>query len=146
MIMVAAAAVINFIISIEGTTDTVAATILTTAGSPTSVLLIMIVFLLLLGLFLEPLSAMVITIPIIVPLMTGVGYDPIFIGVIMVFTLMIGIITPPFGLAVYLASDIADTSSVMVFREGVPYIITLIIALLIVALFPPIATYIPTQF
>jgi TRAP-type C4-dicarboxylate transport system permease large subunit len=77
--------------------------------------------------------------PIVFPVLFEVGVDPVQIGVIMVFNLMLGLLTPPLGLSVYLSADIADVSVGSVFRKTRTYYLIMLVALLIITFVPAVS-------
>ena len=93
------------------------------------------------GLFLDPIAALVMMTPIVFPVLFEVGVDPVQIGVIVVFNLMLGLLTPPLGLSVYLSADIADVSVGSVFREVRVYYVVLLVALLVVTFVPGVSLF-----
>jgi tripartite ATP-independent transporter DctM subunit len=100
---------------------------------------------LLLGCFMGPLEIMAITIPIFFKPVVDMGIDPIWLGVIITVSLLIGSITPPFGLAVYTTAAVAapDVTADDVFRASMPYLIGLFVCLAIVVAFPQVSLYLP---
>ena len=111
--------------------------------SPLMTLLAMFGVLLLLGMFMEQISMMLLTVPIFFPLATGLGYDPIWFGVVMLLALEIGFSSPPFGLLLFVMKGVAppDTTMRDIYLAAMPYIACslLLVALLIV--FPGMATW-----
>lgn len=108
-------------------------------------LLLMINFLLLiLGMIMEILPIMLVLAPVLFPLMTGLGVDEVHLGVMMVLNLMIGMITPPIGLNLFVISSIGGESVIDIFKEAVPYFMVLVVVLLIITFFPALTLYLPT--
>lgn len=118
-------------------------TVTSSISSPLMMLLILNVFLLLIGCFLETVSAITILMPLILPLLLATGIDPIHFGVIMVLNLMIGVITPPFGLVMFVISKIGDISVTRLSRVLLPWIGALLVALTILTVFPQITLFLP---
>ena len=106
-------------------------------------LLIINVLLLIVGCFMETIAAISILVPILMPIVTQVGIDPVQFGVVMVLNLMIGLLTPPMGLALFLVAEIAKVKMKEVLREMLPYYIPLTITLLLITYVPEITTWIP---
>jgi len=107
------------------------------------VLLLINAILILLGTFMETISIMMITIPVLVPLATHVGIDLIHLGVILVYALMIGTMTPPYGICLYILSEITKLPLERIMRAVVPFFIPLFISLIIITLFPQTVTFLP---
>lgn len=139
VLILAAAAVFSFVLSVEGIDVIFAELVFSVSQNPLVVLLLVNALLLFIGLFLDPIAALVMMTPIVFPVLFEVGVDPVQIGVIMVFNLMLGLLTPPLGLSVYLSADIADVSIGSVFREVRNYYLILLAALLIVTFVPAVS-------
>ena len=110
------------------------------------VLLIINVVLLILGMFIEGIALMIIAYPVLMPVALSLGLDPIHFGVILVLTLMIGLVTPPVGLCLYVVAGIAKVSIAEISKEIWPYLLGLIIALLLVTYVPAISLWLPNYF
>ncbi|MGI6034301.1 MAG: TRAP transporter large permease [Limnochordia bacterium] len=106
-------------------------------------LFVIIVFLLIVGMFMEPVSAILILCPILVPYVKSMGIDLVHFGVIMVLTLMIGLLTPPVGIVLYVLQGIANISFDRLVKAVMPFLIPLLIALVIVTLVPGLTTWLP---
>ena len=139
VIILAAANVFSFVLSVENIDTVFAETLFAVSTDPIVVLILVNLVLLVIGLFLDPIAALVMMTPIVVPTLVEVGVDPVHIGVIMVFNLMLGLLTPPLGLSVYLSADIADQPVANVFRETRPFYGILLIALLTITYYPPLS-------
>lgn len=108
------------------------------------VLLAMInVLLLILGMIMEILPIMLILAPILFPLLEGMGVNPVHFGVVMVLNLMIGMITPPVGLNLFIISSIGGEEVMSIFRAAIPYFITLVIVLIAITYIPMLTLYLP---
>ncbi len=112
---------------------------------PILMLLVMFGVLLILGMFMEQISMMLLTVPIFFPLAISLGFDPIWFGLIMLLALEISFTTPPFGLLLFVMKGVAPSDTTMreIYVSAIPFILCslLLVALLIV--FPPIATWLP---
>ena len=110
---------------------------------PTAMLLVMFGVLLLLGMFMEQISMMLLTVPIFFPLAATLGYDPIWFGLIILLALEISFTTPPFGLLLFVMKGVApkDTTMREIYQSAFPYMgcAMLLVALLIV--FPDLALW-----
>jgi len=110
------------------------------------VLLIVVCIYLVLGCFLDAVSMMVLTMPVIFPVMIGLNFDPIWFGVICVLMMNAGLITPPVGLNVYtIAGIVRDVPMKEVFKGATPFLIAIFVTTLILTFFPIIATILPAQ-
>lgn len=104
----------------------------------------MFAFLLLVAYALEELSVMIIILPILFPLVTGLGFDPIWFGIIMVVWLEIGLITPPVGLNLFVIQNLMrGTPAGDVTRGTTPYVILMILLVVLLFVFPDLALWLP---
>lgn len=107
----------------------------------TTLMLAIIILMLILGMFMDTGPAIVILGPILAPVAQSFGIDPIHLGIVMVSCLAIGMVTPPFGLNLFISARIANEPTEGVIKEAIPFIITFIIALLIIAFVPAISLF-----
>jgi len=143
LIIVAAASAFSWVMIRENVPTTIAAGLSTISTDPLVILAVMVVFLLLVGLFMVASSAEVVLAPILVPVVTSFGIDPVHFGVLMVLCLIIGGGTPPVGVLLFIAQDIAEIPFSRMVRAMVPYYIPLFVAIVIIALFPQLSLWIP---
>ena len=143
LIIVAAASAFSWIMIRENVPTTIAAALATVSTDPLIILAVMVVFLLLVGLFMVASSAEVVLAPILVPVVTSFGIDPVHFGVLMVFSLIIGGGTPPVGVLLFIAQDIAGIPFSKMVRAMLPYYVPLFAAVIIIALFPGLSLWIP---
>jgi tripartite ATP-independent transporter DctM subunit len=113
--------------------------------SPTALLLIMIGLLLVLGMFMDQLSMMLLTLPIFVPLTANLGFDMVWFGIIMLLALEIGLTTPPFGLLLFVMAGVAPkgTTLMQVSAAALPYIACTLLLVALIIVFPQIALFLP---
>lgn len=95
------------------------------------------------GLFLDPLAALIILVPIFLPLASAIGLDLVHFGLIVVFNLMIGLCTPPIGYLIFLTANLAEVSALEVIRESLPFLGVLVAVLLLVTYVPSVSMFIP---
>jgi tripartite ATP-independent transporter DctM subunit len=107
------------------------------------ILLIINGILLLLGCFMEGIAIMLLTIPVFMPLIARVGVDPVHFGVLMTLNLMIGLLTPPVGMALYAVSSVSQVPLWPLARELWPYIVALLISLGIITFIPAVVLWVP---
>ncbi|MCF8095450.1 MAG: TRAP transporter large permease [Desulfobacteraceae bacterium] len=98
-----------------------------------------------LGMFLDIFAAIVLTIPVIFPLVTQMGFDPIWFGIVMVLVMEMGLITPPIGLNVFALSGVTGVPLDIVFRGVIPFFLSMILCILLLILFPQLALFIPAH-
>lgn len=91
----------------------------------------------------ETLSIEVIMVPVLVPIYHALGLDPIHMGVVLVLNLMIGLITPPIGMALFVTSKVGKIKLENLYKEIVPFIIPLVVVLLLITYVPELVTWLP---
>ncbi|MXQ07342.1 TRAP transporter large permease subunit [Alphaproteobacteria bacterium GH1-50] len=139
MVIVAMAGMASFILGIENIPREVAQGMKELSSSPWVLILLLNIILLVLGLFLEPLAALVLVMPILNEIAPAIGMDPVQFGVMVVLNLMIGMITPPVGLCLFIVSAIGRTPLEKVAREVLPMIGLSLLVLLLVAFVPTLS-------
>jgi tripartite ATP-independent transporter DctM subunit len=120
--------------------------LLNISSEPWVILLIINLALLILGMFIEGIAIMIIAYPVLLPIITTIGVDPIHFGVIIVLNIMIGLVTPPVGLCLYVVAGIAKISIAEITREIWPYVLALIAVLLLITYVPGISLWLPHAF
>jgi tripartite ATP-independent transporter DctM subunit len=143
MMTVAFSQIFGQVAVLAGLGRLVQTTLLTISENPYVLLLIINLLLLVLGTFLDALPLMLILSPIFFPLMTGLGVDPIHFGLVMVFNLVLGMITPPVGLNLFVMSRISGVGMLDVFRGGLPFYCVLWVTLLVLTYVPWFSTFLP---
>jgi len=113
--------------------------------SPIGVLLLVILMYLILGLFLDLFGSMLLTLPLVFPLITGLGYDPIWFGIVVVLVLEIGLVTPPVGINLYITSQQSGVSIKKVLQGSIPFIGVLLFVVFLIILFPELVLYLPSK-
>jgi tripartite ATP-independent transporter DctM subunit len=110
------------------------------------ILLAILLLYVILGCVLDGIAMIVLTIPILFPVIAKLGFDPIWFGVLMVIVLEMGLITPPVGMNVFIIKGVAqDVPIGVIFRGIVPFLFATLVALIVILIFPEIALYIPTH-
>jgi TRAP-type C4-dicarboxylate transport system permease large subunit len=113
---------------------------------PLAVMLFVIIFYLVIGCVLEFMSMAVITLPIVYPLLLGVGFDPIATIIILVFLSEIALLTPPIGMSAFIVAGVAGVPPGVVFRGVLPFFFTALALLWVLVFFPELATWLPDLF
>jgi tripartite ATP-independent transporter DctM subunit len=103
-----------------------------------------IIIYVLLGMFLDIFAAIVLTIPVIFPLVIKMGYDPIWFGVIMVLVMEMGLITPPVGLNVFALAGVTQIPLHVIFGGVLPFVLAMVICIILLVIFPQIALFLPS--
>lgn len=143
LLVIAFASTFSWIMLREQVPQTLAFAIATISSEKLIVLAIMVVFLLLVGLFMLASSAEIVLTPILVPVALQFGIDPVHFGILMVFCLIIGGGTPPVGVLLFVAQDIAQVPFNRMVKAMAPFYIPLFIAIVIIAVFPQISLFLP---
>ena len=144
MLIIIAAYFLNMILAGIGLTTRLNTFVAELGLSPTEMLIAVIVFYIILGCFMETLSMMITTIPIIAPLMFSLGFDPIWYGVLMMILVEMALITPPIGLNLYVVQGVRGSGPMKdVMIGALPFVAAMALMVLLLALFPGLATWLP---
>ena len=109
-----------------------------------AILLAIMALLIVLGMFVDAVSLIVVTTPILLPLITGMGYDPLWFGIILVINLEIAVVTPPVGLNLYTLRGVCPFLRIEeIIRSSIPFVLIQILVLIVFTLFPPLALWLP---
>jgi tripartite ATP-independent transporter DctM subunit len=141
--IVMCAVLFGWAMSISQFPQAIGAQIVSWTSSPLVILLLVNALLLIVGCFMEAIAAMLILIPILVPVAMKVGIDPVQFGVIFVLNLMIGTVTPPVGMVLFVTAKVAEISFERVTRATMPFLIPLMAVLAAITLWPPLTTWLP---
>ena len=129
----------------EGISKDIANFILGISSNPAIILLIINIILLVLGMFMEPGAILTLMLPVLVPIAQAIGLDLVHFGVVMLLNLMIGQVTPPFGVCLFIISDLARVKLEILYKSILPFIIPLIVTLLMCTYIPGIVTWLPNM-
>ncbi|QNN56121.1 TRAP transporter large permease [Diaphorobacter ruginosibacter] len=147
MLIVIAAGFLNFVMSATGLTSAITDSITGLGLSPGWMLLVLVIFYLVLGCFMETLSMMITTIPIVAPIMIALGYDPIWLGIVIIILVEAALITPPVGLNLFVVQSLRKSGSMNAVIVGsLPFVAAMFVMLLLLALVPGLALWLPTAF
>ncbi|BCH24809.1 TRAP transporter large permease [Mesorhizobium sp. L-8-3] len=146
MIIMAAAELFAFALSSLFITQTVASTIAGMDVNPWVLMLVVNIFLLVAGMFLPPVAVIVMTAPMLFPIVTQAGFDPYWFAIILTINMEVGLITPPIGLNLFVINAIAPTVPTRDILWGaLPYVLVMFLAIAVLCIFPEIATWLPNQ-
>jgi len=143
LVIVSAAALFGWVMAIEQIPQMFARHLLAFSTDPVVLLLIVNVVLLIVGMFLDSTTATLLVVPIIAGPLHAAGVDPVHLGMVVIFNLMVGLFTPPMGLALFLIADIAKVSMRSLLREMLPFYIPLFVMLTLITLVPEISLWLP---
>lgn len=109
------------------------------------ILVVIVLIYAIMGCFMDALPMITLTVPIFLPIMTSLGFDPIWFGVVCVLVMQLGLITPPVGLNCYVIAGVAkDVPLSTIFKGSLPFVPAILAAVILVTAFPQIATWLPT--
>ncbi|MFB6251058.1 MAG: TRAP transporter large permease [Halobellus sp.] len=133
-------------LTLAGIPDMIGGIVTGLGASTTVTMLLLALVLLVLGTFMEGMAVLLIMVPMLVPLYPELGIDPVHFGIVMVVTLMYGLITPPFGLILFVLERVTNESLDEVMRSMLPYYLPLLVVLLLVILYPDLSLVLPEAF
>lgn len=143
LLIIAGSTVFGWILTASNVPQTVASFFLANVSSPIVALLILNVILLIVGMFMETAAAILLLVPIFVPIASMYGISLVHLGIIMILNLMIGLLTPPVGLVLYVLSSVSKTPFEKIVKAVWPYLICLLIVLLLIIFYQPLVTWLP---
>ena len=143
MFIVAASSIFSWMLTAEGITAGIASWILGITNEPWLFLMLANLLMLLIGCFLEPVAAITILVPILLPIVLKLGIDPMHFGLVMVLNLMIGLLTPPVGLVLFIMARISGLSIERTMVAILPWFVPLLISLLLITYVPSIVLWLP---
>lgn len=141
--LIAGALVFNYVITSENIPATLRGMLQGLQLSPMMFLLLVNVILLVLGAFLEGSTIILIILPVLLPTAVALGIDPVHFGVMAVLNIMIGLVTPPYGLLLFMMMKIANVSLAVLVREAMPFLLVMIAALALVTVWPDFVLALP---
>jgi tripartite ATP-independent transporter DctM subunit len=144
LFIIAAASLYGWLLARYQIPSGIAERILALTQDPMTILLLVNVFLLVVGCFMESLAAINILTPILLPLVMKVGIDPLHFGVVMVLNLMIGLLTPPVGMVLFAVQRVSGVPFERLQRALVIYFIPLLLVLFLITVYPPLVTWLPS--
>jgi tripartite ATP-independent transporter DctM subunit len=146
LLIVAGASIFGYLITLTKVTDNVSALVLSITTTPWVILLLVNVFLLIVGCFMETIASITILVPVLLPLMDKIGVDPVHFGLIMVLNLMIGLLTPPVGMVLYILARVANISFERTTKACLPFLVPLLVSLALVTYWPSMVMFLPNLF
>ena len=143
LLIVAAAAPFSWILGIEQAPQLITEAIKSATSSPWMVLLLLNLVLLVLGCFMETIAIMIILVPILLPVLQGYGIDLTHFGIVLLVNLVIGQITPPVGVLLFVSSSVSGVRLGAIVREVMPYVFVLIAVLMLLTYVPGLSLWLP---
>ena len=146
LMIIAASVVFGYMLTSMYLTQTLATSIAELNVNRWVLMALINVFLLIAGCFIPPAAIILMTSPILLPIIKAAGFDPVWFGVILTINMEIGLISPPVGLNIYVINAIApDVALMKIMRGAFPYVVCMILAIVILSVFPEIATWLPNH-
>ncbi|WP_372966617.1 TRAP transporter large permease [Marinobacter sp.] len=144
MLIIAAAFFMNYIVGILGIPSTLTNWVAGLGLTPLGLILALVVFYLVLGCFLETLSMMIATVPIVVPMVVAFGYDPVWFGIFLVIMMEISLITPPIGMNLYVVQGVRGKGSITdVMLGSLPFLAIMLLFVLLIIIWPELVMWLP---
>jgi C4-dicarboxylate transporter DctM subunit len=141
--LIAGALVFNYVITVENIPKTLSAALKAYELSPAVFLLAANILLLILGCFLEGTTILLVIVPVLLPTAHALGIDPVHFGVVVVVNIMIGLVTPPYGLLLFMMVKIANVPLKDLVRDVIPFLAVMIVALALMTYVPEIVLFLP---
>ncbi len=143
LFIVASASIFAWVLTTTGMTDQIAGLVLSISSSPWVFLMLANLFLLFVGCFMETIAAITILVPVFMPIIAKLGIDPIHFGLIMVLNLMIGLLTPPVGMVLFILQKVAKISFEQTVKAVMPWLWPLLATLALITYVPQIVLWLP---
>lgn len=143
LLIICGAAAFSWLVTMMGITEAMAEFLTGITTNKYVMLLILNIAFLIIGMFMEALASLTITIPFLIPLMTAFDIDPLHLGVVLVLNLMIGLSTPPVGTSLFICAKVADITIEKMYKCILPFLIPLIAVLFIITYVPGLVTWLP---
>ncbi|MBO0344362.1 TRAP transporter large permease [Roseibium sp. CAU 1637] len=146
LIIISAVSAANWVLTYNRVPNMLTDWVLTNVDSQTTFLLAAMLLFLFVGLFLEGIAAMLVLVPILHPIAVGLGVDPVHFGILVIFNLMIGLITPPLGLCLFVAEGVAQVGMARITRAILPFFLVEVLVLFILTFMPSTVLWLPRLF
>jgi C4-dicarboxylate transporter DctM subunit len=143
--LIAGALVFNYVVTVENIPNSIQAMLTAWDLSPLGFLILVNILLLLLGCLLEGTTILLVVVPVLIPTAKALGIDLVHFGIVVVVNIMLGLITPPYGLLLFVMTRIANVPIRDIVRDVLPFLCAMIVALALITLFPEIVLWLPRQ-
>ena len=144
--IICGAAAFSWLVTMMGMTDALSHALTSMTTNKYVMLLILNIAFLIIGMFMEALAVMTITVPFLIPLMGSFGIDPVHLGVVLVLNLMIGLCTPPVGTSLFICAKTANIRIEEMYKAVLPFLIPLVLVLILITYVPACVTWLPGVF
>ncbi|MBD3895301.1 TRAP transporter large permease [Halomonas sp. ML-15] len=143
MLIISTAAILGYIITYARVPHSMSELIVGVSGDPTVVLMLVLLFVLIAGMFMEATVNTLLLTPIFLPIVQQFGVDPVHFGIIMMLIITLGGMTPPIGVTMYTVCSLTGIPIEKYIRESLPFLVTVVVLVLVLALFPGIVMFLP---
>lgn len=143
MLIICGAAAFSWLVTMMGMTEALSHVLTSLTTNKYVMLLILNIAFLIIGMFMEALATLTITIPFLIPLMSAFDIDPLHLGVVLVLNLMIGLSTPPVGTSLFICAKVADITIERMYKAILPFLVPLIVVLFMITYIPGFVTWLP---
>jgi tripartite ATP-independent transporter DctM subunit len=144
MMIVAASSIFAWILTANQVAQAFATELLSFTQDKTAILLIIMLIVLVVGCFMETIAAITILTPVLLPVAMQFGIDPVHFGIILILNLMIGLLTPPVGMVLYVLSKVSGVPFERCVVATAPFLVPLIIVLVLLTFIPALSMWLPT--
>ncbi len=144
--LIAGALVFNYVVTVENIPQTLSAYLQSIDLSPFTYLILVNLILLVLGCLLEGTTILLIIVPVLIPTAEALGIDPVHFGIVVVVNIMLGLITPPYGLLLFIMTNIAEVPLRDIVRDVMPFLFAMILALILITFVPETVLWLPRLF
>lgn len=144
--LIAGALVFNYVVTIENIPEALSALLAGYHLTPALYLIIVNVLLLLLGCVLEGTTILLVVVPVLIPTAKALGIDMVHFGIVVVVNIMLGLVTPPYGLLLFIMMNIAGLTMKEIVKEALPFLCAMVAALLLITFVPEIVLWLPRMF
>jgi TRAP-type C4-dicarboxylate transport system permease large subunit len=141
--LIAGAMAFNYVVTVENIPHTISAYLQGRDLSPAGYLLLVNLLLLVLGCLLEGTTILLIVVPVLIPTANALGIDPVHFGIVVVVNIMIGLITPPYGLLLFIMTKISGEPLRAIVRDVLPFLFAMLFALVVITFVPAIVLWLP---
>ncbi|SMC49822.1 TRAP transporter large permease [Rhizobium sp. RU36D] len=142
-LLIAGALVFNYVVTIENIPDTLRVVLTSWDLSPTGFLILVNVLLLLLGCVLEGTAILLIIVPVFIPTAQALGIDLVHFGVVVVVNIMLGLVTPPYGLLLFIMTNISGVPVRDIIRDALPFLAGMVVCLIVITFVPDVVLWLP---
>ncbi len=146
LIIICGAAAFSWLVTMMGMTNALSTMLTSLTSNKYIMLLILNIAFLIIGMFMEALAVLTITVPFLIPLMSSFGINPVHLGVVLVLNLMIGLCTPPVGTSLFICAKTAKISIEQMYKAILPFLVPLLIVLFMITYIPGCVTWLPGLF